>query len=106
MIPRAGYLDHLTGIVSLCSAQDNKAQALQELTPVVSRVLSCCRADQNFAHLRMAVETRASADKSDPFLGYGSLIIALVLLHLGVFIFWLWQVTGATVRRPKATHQD
>lgn len=49
----------------------------------------------------MAVEPIPSADSYDPFLGYGSLIVALVLLHLGVFIFWLWQVTGATARRPK-----
>ena len=50
---------------------------------------------------RMAVEPNSSAAGYDPFLGYGSLIVALVLLHLGVFIFWLWQVTGATARRPK-----
>lgn len=49
----------------------------------------------------MAVEPNSSAEAYDPFLGYGSLIVALVLLHLGVFIFWLWQVTGATARRPK-----
>ena len=49
----------------------------------------------------MAVESTNSAEPYDPFLGYGSLIVALVLLHLGVFIFWLWQVTGATARRPK-----
>ncbi len=52
-------------------------------------------------HPRMAVEPNSSAEGYDPFLGYGSLIVALVLLHLGVFIFWLWQVTGATARRPK-----
>ena len=49
----------------------------------------------------LAVEPKSSAEGYDPFLGYGSLIVALVLLHLGVFIFWLWQVTGATARRPK-----
>lgn len=49
----------------------------------------------------MAVEPTSSSESYDPFLGYGSLIIALVLLHLGVFLFWLWQVTGATARRPK-----
>ena len=48
----------------------------------------------------MAVEPKAS-ESYDPFLGYGSLIVALVFLHLGVFVFWLWQVTGATARRPK-----
>ena len=49
----------------------------------------------------MAAEVKATSDSYDPFLGYGSLIVALVLLHLGVFVFWLWQVTGATARRPK-----
>lgn len=51
--------------------------------------------------LRMAVEPKVTGENHDPFLGYGSLIVALVLLHLGVFVFWLWQVTGATARRPK-----
>ena len=51
--------------------------------------------------LRMAVEPKGVSEDSGPFLGYGSLILALVVLHLAVFLFWLWQVTGATARRPK-----
>lgn len=52
----------------------------------------------------MAAPAAGHAHSSDPWMGYGPAVAALIGLHLAALLFWLFKVTfGNTGRRTKVS---
>lgn len=49
---------------------------------------------------------QATVASNDPWMGYGSLIAALIGLHVAALIFWLVMVVFNERKNRKQSHQD